>query len=190
MKKTLLKSVFVALAGLGLVAGNALSTPINGVIQLTGQVTLTGGTSFQTATGIEFLEAVGDLHLDQALVSDASFTLAPTKGLTATMQDFQFSPFVANNPVWSVDGFSFAMNSITYDSNNGTFLNLAGTGTISGNGYDATVGTFTFSTQNTGDVDFSWSGSTSTSPVPEPATMLLFGTGIAGLAGIARRKRS
>ncbi len=29
----------------------------------------------------------------------------------------------------------------------------------------------------------------STSPVPEPATMLLFGTGIAGLAGVARRKK-
>lgn len=32
--------------------------------------------------------------------------------------------------------------------------------------------------------------STSTSPVPEPTTMLLFGTGVAGLAAVGRKKRS
>jgi len=35
----------------------------------------------------------------------------------------------------------------------------------------------------------SWALNGETSPIPEPTTMLLFGTGLVGVAGAARRKK-
>ena len=61
--------------------------------------------------------------------------------------------------------------------------------------------TFTVASSGTYDIGFAAYGnpnslggfidsvSLNTSPVPEPATMLLFGTGLAGLAGVTRRKK-
>ena len=192
MQKKWLMSALIVGAGIGLFAGSSMAGSIQGGLDLTGTLTLTGGTSFATATTVDFLDVSGGQNRNKAEVDLAYGDLASLEDQVADMNDFVFAPnYAASNPLWTVGGFRFDMQSINVTLHDSLFLHITGDGILQGNGYDATAGTWSFSARNSSDpyARFTWSAGTTASPVPEPASMLLFGAGLASLAGFAKRRK-
>jgi hypothetical protein len=87
--------------------------------------------------------------------------------------------FTLQDAVWS-DG-----EDVSWDENDGSSI-----------GYSGEVGgpigdfdcTYDYGCGLSGGETFTLTGNSSTSPVPEPGSLLLLGTGLAGLAGLIRRK--
>jgi len=133
-------------------------------------------------------------------------TFAPLAGAPVTMAPglpngfaIPFSTgFNAISPfdLFTVGGFSFFLTDYTATYNyggtgctNATCLAISGDGYFTGNGYANSPATFTLTTQET-DGQTSTTFSASSVATPEPGSLVMVGSGLLGLAGLARRKFS
>lgn len=141
-----------------------------------------GLTFADSGAGNEFLVtfATGEFALDGLGFGDIG-----------SIVDFQFNPLSPSpvDPLWTISGdavdWAFALETVIILEQNANFINLRGTGTLSGTGYEDTLGIWTLSTDSANqDLTFSWS---STTLAAEPGIALLFGLGLVGVF-FARRQ--
>jgi len=140
--------------------------------------TLTDGNVVQMFPGY-----VGSLPYQQGFQTVPS-NISPVEVFSTTEGGMTFSYWMTDYTATYVSNVTGCMDA--------TCLDVTGDGYFSATGYDNTNGTFTFTTQldnGQSSTTFSASGvTTGGSPVPEPASLALVGTGIAGAAGLLRRR--
>lgn len=180
--KTLTVATFSILLAISGLAPSLRAAPVQGSIDFAGVVTF-DSTSLATATRV-------NLWNSSFVLQDSGDFSSIAPGTNVTMAaPWIFNPSTSTPNLWSVGGFKFDLTSCVIVSQSSTFLNITGLGTISGNGFDATPGTWSFTSSDAnGQPQSTFGFQTQTAAVPEPTTLSLLGAGLFSLVATSKRR--
>jgi hypothetical protein len=185
--KSLSKTILViAIIACGLFCQHAQAAQITGNITFTGTCSLNTN-SASTATMVTGWHGLGTGGLPQVASHDGSFNGFVNDGDAVTIAfPWSFNSGAVPN-FWRVDGFVFDLTTSSITMQGGGSVAVQGTGTISGNGFDLTVGTWGFTTQNP-SAHSRFSFSASGGAVPDGGSgVALLGIALVGIEGLRRK---
>jgi len=178
----------IAAGALGLVLSPAAKADlITGTITFNGGATLDQGeataTEVTSITDFEVQSFSGSFVGEPGIAVNSAVT---TNVAPAT--PWVFAPSTAFNNLWSVGGFTFNLAGSTVALQDATDLIVHGSGTISGNGFTATGGTFSFSIVGGSGSGGVFSFTAATTALPDGgATVALLGFALIGIEGLRRK---
>lgn len=169
----------------------AHASPIN---PISGQFSITGSSISDNGTSLTFTPST--IVVGASNTISGSFLSLLTAGESGTITSpINYMNYSSQSPAQVVFGngavdFTITnLTEVTSASNTPNFAIFTGTGMVTSNvaGFASAPASLTFSTQGAGDTTFSATVDT-ISAVPEPSTLAMLGTGLIGIAGIAKRR--
>ena len=189
LSKTLLAVLATGVLSCAVFSQQAQATQINGNINFAGSVQFDTNLLQNVTKVVTWFDILNHAGFSSVAPGGTGDFAGIAPGTQATMaQPWIFIPSTPTPGLWSVGGFTFDLLTSTVVTRNSTFLNISGTGIVSGNGFDPTSMEWSFTAQNAGGRPRTiFSFSANGVAVPDGgATVMLLGAALGALA-MARR---